>query len=156
VRAALAGADAAAVASRVRAGLPVTLAVDGESVELAPDEILVQTQPSAGLAVAADKGVTVAIDATITPELRAEGLAREVVRRIQTMRKDAGFSIDDRITTSYAAEGELAEVIAVWGDYIRAETLTTQLVTGQPPTGAYSEAHTIEGMSLTLGVKKNE
>jgi isoleucyl-tRNA synthetase len=129
--------------------------VDGEAVELAPEEILVQTQPSAGLAVAADKGVTVAVDATITPELRAEGLAREVVRRIQTMRKDAGFSIDDRITTSYVAEGELAEVMAAWGDYIRAETLTTQLVAGPAPAGAYSESHTIEGIALTLGVKKN-
>jgi isoleucyl-tRNA synthetase len=99
--------------------------------------------------------VTGAVDATITPGLRAEGLAREVVRRIQTMRKDAGFSIDDRITTSYAAEGELAEVMAAWGDYIRAETLTTKLVEGQPPTGAYSEAHTIEGLALTLGVKRN-
>jgi isoleucyl-tRNA synthetase len=155
VRAALAAADAAAAASRVRAGLPVTLTVDGEAVELAPEEILVQTQPSAGLAVAADKGVTVAVDATITPELRAEGLAREVVRRIQTMRKEAGFSIDDRITTSYTAEGELAEVMAAWGDYIRAETLTTQLVAGPAPAGAYSESHTIEGLALTLGVKKN-
>ena len=155
VRAALAAADAAAVAGRVRAGLPVTLTVDGESVELAPEEILVQTQPSAGLAVAADKGVTVAVDATITPDLRAEGLAREIVRRIQTMRKDAGFSIDDRITTSYAAEGELAEVMAAWGDYIQAETLTTKLLSGQPPAGAYSETHTVEGMALTLGVKRN-
>jgi isoleucyl-tRNA synthetase len=155
VRAALAAADAASVASRVRAGLPVTLTVDGESVELAPEEILVQTQPAEGLAVAADKGVTVAVDAVITPTLHAEGLVREIVRRVQTMRKDAGFSIDDRITTCYVAEGELAEVMVAWGDYMRAETLTTDLVAGQPPADAYTEAHQIEGMSITLGVKQN-
>jgi isoleucyl-tRNA synthetase len=156
VRAALAAADAASVASRVRAGLPVTLTVDGESVELAPEEILVQTQPAGGLAVAADKGVTVAVDAVITPALHAEGLAREIVRRVQTMRKDAGFSIDDRITTYYVAESELAEVMVAWGDYIRAETLTTDLVAGQPPADAYTEAHQIEDLSITLGVKQNE
>jgi isoleucyl-tRNA synthetase len=155
VRAALAAADAASVASRVRAGLPVTLTVDGESVELAPEEILVQTQPAGGLAVAADKGVTVAVDAVITPALHAEGLAREIVRRVQTMRKDAGFSIDDRITTYYVAESELAEVMVAWGDYIRAETLTTDLVAGQPPADAYTEAYQIEDLSITLGVKQN-
>ena len=68
-----------------------------------PQEILVQTQPAAGLAVAADKLITVGIDAAITPELRAEGLAREIVRRIQDMRKNAGFNIEDRITTYYTA-----------------------------------------------------
>jgi len=155
VRAALAAADAASVASQVRAGLPVTLTVDGESVELAPEEILVQTQPAAGLAVAADKGVTVAVDAVITPALHTEGLAREIVRRVQTMRKDAGFSIDDRITTYYVAESELAEVMAAWGDYIRTETLTTDLVAGQPPADAYTEAHQIEDLSIRLGVKQN-
>ncbi len=155
VRAALSQADPVAVVNRVRAGLPVTLEVDGESVELAPEEVLIQTRPAEGLVVAADKGVTVAVDAVITPELRAEGLAREIVRRVQTMRKDAGFNIEDRITTWYVADGELADVMVAWGDYIRAETLTTDLVAGQPPDGAYAETHKIEGMSITLGVKRN-
>mgnify|MGYP001826669133 CR=1 FL=1 len=105
LRTALAAADPALVVKRVRAGLPVTLEVEGERVELAPEEVLIQTQPAEGLAVAADKGVTVAVDAVITPELRVEGRAREVVRRVQTMRKDADFNIEDRITTWYAAEG---------------------------------------------------
>jgi isoleucyl-tRNA synthetase len=155
VRAALSAADATAVVRQVRAGLPVTLTVDGVSVELAPAEVLVQTQPAVGLAVAADKGVTVAVDAVITPALRAEGLAREIVRRVQTMRKGAGFSIDDRITTCYVAEGELTEVMVAWGDYIRAETLTTDLVAGQPPADAYTETHEIESAPITLGVRRN-
>ena len=154
VRAALAAADPAPIVRRLRAGLPVTLQVEGESLELAPEEVLIQTQPAQGLAVAADKGVTVAIDAVITPELRAEGLAREVVRRVQTMRKDAGFNIEDRITTWYVAEGELTEVMAAWGDYIRAETLSTDLEAGSPPADAYTEAHTIEGKAATLGVRR--
>jgi isoleucyl-tRNA synthetase len=94
------------VAASVQAGIPVKLEVDGQVVELAPDEVLVHTQPAEGLAVAFDKQATVAVDATITPELRLEGLAREVVRRIQAMRKEAGFDIADRITTYYQVEGE--------------------------------------------------
>jgi isoleucyl-tRNA synthetase len=106
------------------------------------------------LAVAADKGVTVAVDAVITSELRAEGLAREVVRRVQTMRKDADFNIEDRITTWYAAEGELSDTVVAWGDYIQAETLSNELVAGQPPADAYSETHKIDGAAITLGVKR--
>jgi isoleucyl-tRNA synthetase len=155
VRAALAAADPGTVVNRVRAGLSVTLEVDGGSVDLAPEEVLIQTQPAEGLAVAADKGVTVAVDAVITPELAAEGLAREVVRRVQTMRKDAGFNIEDRITTWYVAAGELADVMLAWGDYIRAETLSRDLVAGQPPADAYAETHKIEGASITLGVRRN-
>jgi isoleucyl-tRNA synthetase len=155
LRAALAAADSYQVAGSVAANLPVTLLVDGESVDLAPDEILVSTQPAEGLAVAADKLITVAVDATLTPELRREGLAREVVRRVQAMRKDAGFDISDRITTYYVASGELAQVFSTWSEYIQAETLTTRLVASEPPEGAYQEAQKVEGEPITLGVKRN-
>ena len=155
VRAALGKADAASIASDVQAGLAVKLQVDGQTVELSPEEILIQTEPAEGLAVAADKLVTVAIDANLTPELRAEGLAREVVRRVQAMRKDAGFNIEDRITTYYHAEANLAQVFADWAEYIQAETLTTHLVAGQPPSEAYSEVHKVDGVELTLGVRRN-
>jgi isoleucyl-tRNA synthetase len=155
VRAALAEADAVGVVKRVQAGLPVSLSVDGEDVELAPEEILVQTEPTEGLAVAAEKGVSVAVDAVITPDLRAEGLAREVVRRVQTMRKDADFNIEDRITTWYVAGGELADVMTAWSAYIQDETLSTELVAEQPPEDDHSQTHEIEGMSITLGVRQN-
>ena len=155
VRAALAAIDPYEVAGSVAAGLPVNVQVDGETLELAPSEVLVSTHPAEGLAVAADKLITVAVDATITPELRLEGLAREVVRRIQAMRKDAGFDIADRISTYYVATEELAQVFATWGDYVKAETLTTNLVAGEPPEGAYQETQKVEGEDLLLGVKKN-
>jgi isoleucyl-tRNA synthetase len=155
VRSALAAADPVKVVRRVRAGLPVVLEFDSESAELGPEEVLVQTQPAEGKAVAADKGVTVAVDAVITPELRAEGLAREVVRRVQTMRKDAGFNIEDRITAWYVAEGELTDVVVTWGDYIQAETLAGDLVAGTPPADAHAETHKIEGMPIMLGVRRN-
>jgi isoleucyl-tRNA synthetase len=154
VRAALAALDPAAVAGSVQSGEPVSVEVDGQKVELAPDEILVQTKPAEGLAVAADKLITVAVDAALTPELRAEGLAREIVRRLQAMRKDAGFNIEDRITTYYQTNGELAETFQSWGDYIKAETLSIALVYQEPPEGMFTETHMVDGQMLRLGVER--
>jgi isoleucyl-tRNA synthetase len=152
LRAALAGADGAEIARRVSEGLNVTLELEGASVELAPGEILVSTQPAAGLSVSSDRGVTVAIDTAITPELKAEGVAREVVRRIQSMRKDAGFRIEDRIRTACQGGEEVAKVIESWREYIRSETLSDELIIGEPAQGAYVESHQIAGAELKIGV----
>jgi isoleucyl-tRNA synthetase len=154
VRNALAALDPAEVAAHAQADEPVKLEVDGQALELASNEILIQTQPAEGLAVAADKLITVAVDAAITPELRLEGLAREIVRRIQDMRKKADFNIEDRISTYYVAEGEVAGVFKTWGEYIKAETLTVHLVEAEPPLEAYREEQKVEGEVVVLGVKR--
>jgi len=156
LREALAALDATAVSALVAAGETVPVKVGGKQVELAPEELLVNTEPAEGLAVAAEKGVTVAVDTVLTPELRAEGLAREIVRRVQSMRKNADFNIEDRITTYYQAEGELAAVFETWGDYLKNETLSTELVAGKPPAEAHVETHRLEGGKITLGVKRNK
>jgi isoleucyl-tRNA synthetase len=105
--------------------------------------------------VAADKLVTVAIDTTRTPELKAEGLAREIVRRIQTQRKNADFNVEDRITTWYVIPEEMVQLFTVWGAYIQSETLTTELVAGEPPVDAFVEKHKLEGKEITIGLKRN-
>ncbi|HEX9090745.1 MAG TPA: DUF5915 domain-containing protein, partial [Anaerolineales bacterium] len=156
LREALAQADPSMVAASVRAGIPITLVVAGESLEIAPENILVGTEPVPGLMLAADKYITVAIDTFLTPELKAEGMAREIVRWVQDMRKKAGFNIEDRITTCYQAEGTLADVFTTWGEYIASETLTTNLVNSPPDEGSYVEEHTLEGQKLVLGVKQNK
>jgi isoleucyl-tRNA synthetase len=155
VRAALAALNPADVAAQVAEEAPVDLKVDGKTISLSPEEVLVSTEGAEGMAVAADKLVTVAIDTILTPELKSEGLAREIVRRIQAQRKNADFSIEDRITTWYSAEDELAAVFTTWGDYIQAETLTTELVAGQPPAQAFVETHKVEGQEFTIGIKQN-
>ena len=124
IRKALDVLDASEVAGKVAGGQSIIFELEGQKVEIQPEEILVSTQPNEGLAVAADKFITVAVDANITPELRSEGLAREVVRRIQAMRKNAGFNIEDRITTYFQAQGELVKVMTDWGDYVKAETFS--------------------------------
>ncbi|MBT3390805.1 MAG: isoleucine--tRNA ligase [Chloroflexi bacterium] len=159
LRAALAALDPAEVVAKVEAGEPVTcslqLATGEETVTLTSEEIIVTTEAAEGLAVAADKLVTVAIETTLTAELKAEGLAREIVRRVQAQRKSADFNIEDRITTWYTSAGSLEDVFRAWGEYIQAETLTTELIPGDPPTEAFIETHTIEGEQVTIGMKQN-
>jgi isoleucyl-tRNA synthetase len=154
VRAALTAENPLSVASRVHAGENITLTADGQTVELLASEILVQTSPREGLAVASDKGVTVAIDANLTPELRAEGTAREIVRRVQDMRKKAGFQIEDRIHSFYQLgdAASLREVFQNWASYLCAETLSLAMTDGAAPEGAYVEAQDIEGEQVILGV----
>jgi isoleucyl-tRNA synthetase len=155
VRAALEAANMDEVVKKVQAKLSVDLEVNGEIVTLDADELMIQTKPVEGLIIAEDKLITVALDAEITSELRIEGLAREIVRRVQAMRKNAEFNIEDRITTYYDVETDMFEVFQSWGEYIKAETLSTELVSGDPPANAYIENHKIDGQTLTLGVTRN-
>ncbi len=159
VRAALSAADPAEMAAKVQDGQPVSLQVEGETVELAPEEVLVQTEAVEGLAVASDHGIAVAVDAVLTPELRDEGLAREIVRRLQTMRKEAGFNIEDRITSYYRLDNpqsHLAPVMVNWSEYICSETLSVALLSETFPQDAFTEQHKIDGETLALGVRKND
>jgi isoleucyl-tRNA synthetase len=142
------------VATKVAAGEAVTLELNGEAVALTSEEILVSTESAEGRAVAGDKLVTVAIDTILTPELKAEGLAREIVRRIQTQRKNADFKIEDRIMTWYLASDEWAKIFTEWGEYIQSETLTTELLAGVPPADAFVEKHELEGAEITIGLKR--
>lgn len=150
IRSALAGMNPQEVAAAVRAGRPLDVA--GKS--LLPEEILVSTKPKAGYAVAEDGGYTVGVSTDILPELAEEGLARELVHRLQTMRRAAGFEIADYIETYYRADEPIRGVVAKFADYIRQETLSRELVPADPPPGAYVETHHIEDGEITLGVKR--
>jgi isoleucyl-tRNA synthetase len=157
LRKAVAAADAGGLARRFQAGLGATVELeDGEpAVELSPDEVEVRIHGREGYAVAEEKGIVVAVDVTITPELAREGLARDLVRRVQTLRKEADFQLDDRILTYYDGDEELDAVVGEWGDYIRAETLSLDLVPGPAPDeAARSESFELDGHRLALGVKR--
>ena len=154
VREALSAADPAAVLPKLHAGEPVTLTVNDRPIELAADEILVQTRPAEGLAIAADRGVTVAIDTTLTDDLRAEGLAREVVRRVQNLRKEAGFDIADKIILTYQSGGRVVRVVNQWADYIKTETLALEIRHALIPERAFMKMEQIDGETVTLGVER--
>ena len=99
-------------------------------------------------------GYMVAIDTTITPDLAEEGLARELVHRIQNLRRSAGFEITDRIRTFYQGPERIQEVMERYAGYIREETLSEALLATEPAEEAHSEALKVEGMDVMLGVKR--
>ena len=108
-----------------------------------------------GFAVTLEAGYVVALDSAITPELAEEGLARELVHRIQNLRRAADFEVTDRIVTYYQAPDEIASVLTgSFSSYIREETLSQELIPGAPQDGANSETAKVDGVEVTLGVKR--
>jgi isoleucyl-tRNA synthetase len=107
-----------------------------------------------GYEVVSEGGYSVAICTEIPPELEAEGVAREIVRRLQTMRRSAGFDIADHINTYYRGDDYIKRVMADFADYIRQETLSRELIEGVPQEGIFSESHKLGGHELWLGVKR--
>ena len=101
--------------------------VEATGETLTPEEVQVSTTARAGFAAVETDGYTLVLDTALTPGLISAGRAREVVHRIQTMRKDAGFQVEDRILTLYQAGGELGRVFREHADYIKQETLSVAL-----------------------------
>lgn len=143
--------DAADVARFVESGYDIRL----EDHTLLSSEVLVTRAPEEGYSVASEGGYIVAVSTEVGPELALEGLARELVHRIQDMRRSAEFDIADRIITYYQGSDGLDEVMEVHGGFIRQETLSRRLVDEQPPSEAYTEDHTIDGLDVTLAVVKD-
>ncbi len=104
--------------------------------------------------VSVEPGCLVAIDTRVSPELAEEGLARELAHRIQGLRRSAQFDLTDRIVTYYQGPAEVARVMQSHADYIIQETLSEQLVAGPLPDAEGSETQKIEGMEVTLAVKR--
>ena len=104
--------------------------------------------------VSVEPGCLVAIDITVTPELAEEGLARELAHRIQGLRRSAQFELTDRIVTYYEGPEEVAQVMRRHASYISQETLSEDLVAGLCDDAAKSETQKVEGMEVTLGVRR--
>jgi isoleucyl-tRNA synthetase len=118
-----------------------------------PGDLLARLPAGAALAED-DAGYAVGLDTNVTPNLADEGLAREMVHRIQNLRKAAGFEISDRITVYHTGWDRLREVFAKHGAYVREETLADSVVEGAPPDRAFSEEQKIDGATVTLAVRK--
>ena len=129
MRAAVAKMDQEALAAKLQNGEPIQLEVEGQTITVQPDEAEVRVKPRSGYAVAMEGGYMVALSTEITRELRLEGYARELVRHIQELRKDAGFDLSDRIVTYLKGSQVLADVLSAFGDYVARETLSQRLVT---------------------------
>ncbi len=153
VRSALLALDPAQVARTILAGEPVLLTVAGEQVALTADDVLVQTEARGGLAIASERGVTVAVDTQLTPELVQEGYARDAVRLVNEMRKQAGLHISDRIELAYLATGNVAEAFVKFADYIQQETLAVRLTAVPLADPLYQQTSEIGAQAVTLALR---
>jgi isoleucyl-tRNA synthetase len=107
-----------------------------------------------GWGVASDGRLTVALELELTPELRLEGTAREVVRLVQDARKAAGLDVSDRIVLGLQVAGEVAEAIRVHADDIAAETLATRLLVEDLPDATFRHEAEIDGSALTVALRR--
>ncbi len=118
----------AAIQKAEGAGEPYTLALPGGDVLLNPGDYAIYSEDVPGWLVASEGALTVALDIEVTPELRREGLSRELVNRIQNLRKSSGFEVTDRIhTVVYANDPDLAEALTAFGAYVKAQTLSLSI-----------------------------
>jgi isoleucyl-tRNA synthetase len=106
------------------------------------------------LCVSMEGEVSVAVPRNVSPELAEEGLAREIVHRLQTMRKTAGFEIADYIVTYYQGDDYVKQVMTNYADYVKLETLSRSLIEGKPEEGVATETFKLNDHVVILGVKK--
>lgn len=160
IRQAMATMDQAELAARFQAGETVELEVDGERYAVAPEDVEVRVTPRAGFSVAQDAGYLVAVTTELDQALIQEGYARELVRRIQQLRKDAGLEISDRIVTYIVDSAILHEVLAHFGTYVREETLSVDIVHLHAAQGDGLPAHLpqasfeLDGVTVTIAIAK--
>ncbi|MFO7679585.1 MAG: class I tRNA ligase family protein [Chloroflexota bacterium] len=154
VREALLAQDPAEMARVLQAGENIRLTVGGEVVALSGEDVLVQTESKGGTAVASDKGVTVAVDTALTPELVQEGYARDIVRQVNNARKDAGLEISDRIELTYQADGEVAAAFTNFADFIQQETLALSLTADLLANPLYMETVKVGDQAVVLSLRK--
>ncbi len=107
-----------------------------------------------GWGVAAESGITVALELELTPELRREGLARELVRLVQDARKAAGLEVSDRIVLGVETSGDLAEALAAHGDHVAFETLAAELLPSVILDAAYRQDAEIERSAVTITLRR--
>jgi isoleucyl-tRNA synthetase len=119
-----------AVLAAFKRGEPLRVQADGQAFDVIAEHFDLVQSARGTFATADEGGFTVALDPTITPELRLEGLARELVNRVQNLRKETGLQVQDRIRLGIFGDGEILDVSRQWGEFVAGETLATELETG--------------------------
>jgi isoleucyl-tRNA synthetase len=130
LRPALAALDSAVAAAELEAGRPITVVLAGEPVELSPEDIQLRVRGQEGFAVSRESGEVVALDLTLNDELRKRGLARDVVRLVQDLRKTSGLEVSDRIRLHLVGLDQIAEHF----DFIAREVLASE-ISAEPDAG---------------------
>jgi isoleucyl-tRNA synthetase len=152
IRETLAAADGDALMKELNDKGFITLNIDGEEINMDRDELLIETRKTEGFVSESDRELTVALDVNLTPELIDEGFVREIVNKLQTMRKEAGFEVTDRIGVTYRVTEKLETVLDEYRDEIAGDVLAEKLEAAEPQ--GYVAERDINGESAVFGVKK--
>jgi isoleucyl-tRNA synthetase len=139
-------------------GEPLVVTVDGESHELGPDDLTVVRRAAGSLAVQEEGGFFVALDPAVTPELKLEGHARELISRVQRMRKESGFAVSDRIRVRVAGAVQVREVLDAHAAWIAEEVLATELgfASGEELEGHDVQSIDLEGITASVAITRIE
>jgi isoleucyl-tRNA synthetase len=151
---ALQAARPAELVRQREAGEDVALVAGGFEVVVHPEEFDVESVPAEGYTVVEEGGRLVALDTRLTPELIEDGLARELVRRLNELRREAGFRVEDRIVTYFAGSEDVLRVFDRFADHIRRETLSARLDPGPAPVDAHAVRLTLDGSLAELAVQR--
>ncbi|MBQ6946620.1 MAG: isoleucine--tRNA ligase, partial [Clostridia bacterium] len=151
IRAFLPGLDGNAAKKQLDEKGMLSFCLDGVDIELTAEDLLIEAAPRDGFFSLSDHGITVALDTILTPELIAEGNLRELVSKIQTMRKEAGFEVMDHIRVTLDGDAELC-ALALGDASIAADTLADAIVAAAP--AGYVKEWDINGKPMTIGVEK--
>ena len=147
-------ADVERWAKALLAGETITVEVDGRKYRITPEQCEVIQTAAEGYALAEDYGYVAALATDLTEELVQEGLAREFVRRIQTLRKEADFDISDHIAVTYQPTERLRAAVQAFAAYIQHETLADSLREAGVEDGAHSGEFSFDGESVMIGVRR--
>jgi isoleucyl-tRNA synthetase len=153
VRDALLGLDPEKAGARLLSGEPLKVEVGGESLEILPEEVEVRVEAHAGFEAAADGAFVAALRTEITPELRAEGLAREFVRRVQEQRKSAGLSVADRIRLIVRASPGLEGALRQHRQFVQSELLADEVGIARDGSGLPMES-SFEGETVRVWLER--
>ena len=153
IRLALEQGDGAAIASAVAQSAPFYIAVDGQQIELGPEDVLIETSSAEGYACAEDSGYLAGLDTSLNDELILEGLARELVRTVQDARKQAGLEVSDRIRLGVSGSAMVEKALKMHREYLMAETLALEWQVDQGEV-AYRAERRLDDASWVIEISR--
>ena len=152
IRQALTDINGTAAMNELRSNGVLKLDINGNDVELTEEDLLIETAQTEGYVSESDGETSVVLDTNLTPELIEEGFVREIISKIQTMRKEAGFEVMDKIVVYAHGNDKIQDVMKTHEDEIKSEVLADEMVLGE--TDGYVKEWNINKEAVTMGVKK--
>ena len=152
IRQALTDINGTAAMKELRGNGVLKLDINGNDVELTEEDLLIETAQTEGYVSESDGETSVVLDTNLTPELIEEGFVREIISKIQTMRKEAGFEVMDKIVVYAHGNDKIQDVMKAHEDEIKSEVLADEMVLGE--TDGYVKEWNINKEAVTMGVKK--